>query len=574
MNYLNTLLGQARDLVMSMTPQARLMAVLMTTAIVISSAFLVRGTSQAKMEKLFNGYVFKDRELYQAEIALGKAKLSDYQRSGNQLLVPAAKKDLYVKALAEGRAFPKDLGGFTQEALSNGNMLEPFVMIQKRMQAAKQQEVSAAISRLPFVEEAWVEYDEKKEGFARNVKQTASVFVMPMGTTPLTEVQKTNIMRMVQGAFAGLAYENVSIMDYSDGSAKTGETDAASTQHDKYMQAKRQHEEEIRSKALDLLRDFNTDYGNVVVQVAAEIDRTLREATETFKLDEKPSPLQSSNTTKTVTQTKNQQAGRPGFEPNAGPNRSAQLAATQPESTSNIKESSDNEKFRHGHATTLIDKVGLSLKQARMSVKIPQSYYQREWERRWQYTQPADKRDSKPDPMTATQLDELRKETKTRIEGTLAILLNEFPADAAGADKIKLIAVDDYVDVPPPKFEGPSLAQTGVAWLANSWQTLAMLGLALFAIVMLRSAVKSQPKTNDEEFTRGFGVSMDSALAGGELTSFGQEADEEEGNSAVPESAARRFAATGEKVRDELANVVRENPTVAVNILRSWIDAA
>ncbi len=273
------------------------------------------------MEKLFNGYVFKDRELYQAEIALGKAKLVDYQRSGNQLLVPTKLRDVYVKALAEGRAFPKDLGGFTQEALSIGNMLESFVMTQKRMQAAKQQEVSAAISRLPFVEEAWVEYDEQREGFARNVKRTASVFVMPISSTPLTEAHKTNIMRMVQGAFAGLKYEDVSIMDYSDGSAKKGESDIATTQHEKYMQAKHWHESELRTKAVALLRDFSTDSGDVVVEVSAELDRTLREATETVKIDEKPTPLQSRNTTKTVDNVKNANAGRPGFEPNAGPNR-------------------------------------------------------------------------------------------------------------------------------------------------------------------------------------------------------------------------------------------------------------
>jgi flagellar M-ring protein FliF len=342
------------------------------------------------------------------------------------------------------------------------------------------------------------------------------------------------------------------------------------------MQAKHWHESELRTKAVALLRDFSTDSGDVVVEVSAELDRTLREATEMVKIDEKPTPLQSRNTTKTVDNVKNANAGRPGFEPNAGPNRSAQLN-TQPESTNKVKESTDSETFAAGHATTLIDKVGFHIKSAKITVKIPQSYYQRMWEREWRDTQPPDKRDGTPEPMTATKLENYRKETKTRIEGQLVPLLPDLPAEAAGNDKIKLVSVDDYIDVPAPKFEGPSLASTGLVWLASSWQTLALIGVALFAVMMLRSAVKTQPKTNDEEFSRGFGVSMDSALAGGDLTSFGQDAGEDASgeNAANPESAARRFAATGEQVREELSAVVRENPTVAVNILRSWIgDAA
>ncbi len=100
MNFANKALNQSRELFLSLTPQARLMAVLMVIGIVVSAGFLVRGTSTPAMENVFGSYVFKDNELKAAEIALSNAALRDYQIVGNRLMVPKALKDTYVKALA------------------------------------------------------------------------------------------------------------------------------------------------------------------------------------------------------------------------------------------------------------------------------------------------------------------------------------------------------------------------------------------------------------------------------------------------------------------------------------------
>ncbi len=53
------------------------------------------------------------------------------------------------------------------------------------------------------------------------------------------------------------------------------------------------------------------------------------------------------------------------------------------------------------------------------------------------------------------------------------------------------------------------------------------------------------------------------------------EATAGEGEESAEAEAAKKFQLTGEKVRDELSQIVRDNPTAAVNILRTWIgDAA
>ncbi|MFN9915432.1 MAG: hypothetical protein ACK53L_22775, partial [Pirellulaceae bacterium] len=93
MNYLNQLFEQARSLVMSMTPGARILAGLMLVAIALSTTFLVKDIQQADMELLFNGHVFKESELQLAETAMSNAGLKNYELDGMRIRVPRSERD-------------------------------------------------------------------------------------------------------------------------------------------------------------------------------------------------------------------------------------------------------------------------------------------------------------------------------------------------------------------------------------------------------------------------------------------------------------------------------------------------
>ncbi len=313
MNYFNTLVNQARDLFLSLTPQARLMAVLLTAMILVSGGFLVRGTTTTAKEKLFSGYIFTDQELKNAQMAFSAAKLNDWEVSGNQLLVPKSKRDVYFKALGENGAFPKELGSWTDKAIESGSIFDGNFKSQARMLAAKQKDLGQAIAQLRDIEYAMVNYDEQKEGFAREVKKTASVFVMPSNNAPIPDTLKQSIAKMVQTSFAGLRYENVSVMDLYGKTVYVGAEDPMKSGESKHLVMKRQYESDLRKKALNLLSEYSVGASEVKVEVSAEVDSTLYEAREETKYD-KPTVMQQQSSTKSIESSKG--APEEGLAPN------------------------------------------------------------------------------------------------------------------------------------------------------------------------------------------------------------------------------------------------------------------
>ncbi len=452
--------------------------------------------------------------------------------------------------------------------MNGSNFLEPLSMTNARLREGRLRDLGNIIARLPGIENAWVTYDEQRQGFAGEIKRSAVAFVFPSNGQPIPMADKRSIAKSVQKAL-GLAYEDVTVMDGSNSTSLSGADDPQSSDQNKYQFTKRQFEDEIKKKALNLL----TEYEGVLLEVNAELDDTVREATEKLEYNEKPTAIQRQETQKTITSTRPTPGGRPGYDPNSGPNQGASLPKPN-DATSNTKEISETERRIVGHGTTLIERVGLTLKDASISVSIPRSYYRTAFVAQQLQKDPT----KKPEDiqMTDNDLTTLQNATATKIQNLLAPLL---PTRPPGVDPLPRVTVIDHMDFPVAPLPEPTLASQGLIWLSDSWQTLAMIFVAVFAILALRSAVLSAPKPRDEEFARGFGMQMDGALASGDLANMLQDEDAEatagEGEESAEAEAAKKFQLTGEKVRDELSQIVRDNPTAAVNILRTWIgDAA
>ncbi len=128
-------------------------------------------------------------------------------------------------------------------------------------------------------------------------------------------------------------------MDGSNSTSLSGADDPQSSDQNKYQFTKRQFEDEIKKKALNLL----TEYEGVLLEVNAELDDTVREATEKLEYNEKPTAIQRQETQKTITSTRPTPGGRPGYDPNSGPNQGASLPKPN-DATSNTKEISETER--------------------------------------------------------------------------------------------------------------------------------------------------------------------------------------------------------------------------------------
>ncbi|HEX5472680.1 MAG TPA: hypothetical protein VFW73_12390, partial [Lacipirellulaceae bacterium] len=105
-----------------------------------------------------------------------------------------------------------------------------------------------------------------------------------------------------------------------------------------------------------------------------------------------------------------------------------------------------------------------------------------------------------------------------------------------------------------------------VAWTGRYWSTLAMLGVAVFSLLVLRSVVKGGPSKPAEA-----GASASSsplALHIPDSTSNAETKDAEDSN-----KPKLRFK-KGNSIKDDLVEIVREDPDAAADILRSWISKA
>ncbi len=427
--------------------------------------------------------------------------------------------------------------------------------------------------KLPFVESAYLTYDEDRQGFSADKLQTASVFVQPKMSKPLTEQQKRDIMKLVMSSFAGLKYENISIGDLSNGAAMSGAHDPMTAEDQKYYYTKAQQEAELKAKAENLL----SNYGEVRVEVHVDLDTTLREASEVVKYDEKPTTLQTSESKKEFESSKPSEGGRPGANPNAIANRSATLEDFDRES-SKEKESNVSERKVTGQQTTVTDRVGLVLKRASFAVSIPRSYYKKAFYRQWLDQNP-DKTDadlaSIDKALVVQGITAIKEEVDKKIQRTLA---NIIPPEAPGGDRFPLIEVTDYLDDPVAEIAGPSMVDTILAYLLGSWQMFAMFGLAFVALFFLRSISRATPAGNpDSEFEKGFNLQLEdpatwdmSALSNEEMQSI---AAADGSPTAVGEDGkqGRKFNLKGGEIKEELTTLVRDNPDAAASLLRTWI---
>jgi flagellar M-ring protein FliF len=562
MNQLTQLLRQIQAIVAGMNAQSRVMAVLMLGAILVGGGFLIQGYSgaTASMEYVFGGQSFSNEELDQMELALSSASLRNYERVGNRIRVPTATKDTYLKALLDAKAMPERLGSAMDKALSSGNILESMSVTQARHRNAKIKDMQTALRNFPFIKEALITYDERTEGFSSSKKKSASVAIMPRGSAELTASQKRSIITYIEKSFPDLPSSNIGLIDMRTGELEVGNDDPEAMAHDQYLKTKAFHEQQLKSKATELL----AAYGDVQVAVNVELDNTLAEETEELKYNDKPTTVQSSTTKKDSESQRANSNGRPGTEPNALANRGASLAAA--DQSSKTKEQTETERRITGNTLVSSKRVGLKVNYAMISVSIPVSYYQKAYLHSWQLRNPDQKPADAPPPKES-DFTQIRTDTANNVKLKLNGILDKL---AAGEETVPRVTVTEHLDLPEPLPPEPSYLETSLAWLSQSWQTLALLGLAAAALISLRSFAKSVPAGSDAAFERGFDIPLDDGIDL-DLTSLTDDEPTISNKGDDRDDPTVQFRTTGAELKQDLTSLVRTNPDAAATLLRNWI---
>lgn len=565
MNALNEFGKQIGDLFKSMTPASRIMAGLMLGVIVVSLGWIVGAQQSSEYEYLLGGRSFTEGELADLEEAFSNAGLRDYDRVGERVKIPTATKDVYVKAMSEAQALPAEWGTYIDKAINGGSPFDPNSLIEKRYESGKERELASVIQRIPDIEFAAVEFDEQRMGFGRKTNRVCSISVQARGNRPVPIGVMKHIAQIAAKSFAGLEEDNISVNDLGAAQTYRPASDPNAADQMPYYTQQSQWEQKYQDKVAEVL----SPYGAVKLAVNVELDPTLLEETEKLEFDPATVTVQATSSRKDLENAKVPPSGPPGAGSNGVSNQPKSISANAVGQTSKTKESEENERKVAGHSATVTKTAGLVPRKVTVSVGIPDSYYRQVWAYRTARDNPDTAAADVPPP-AATDLATI----KTEVESSVRSAIEGIPVGIReGDDRQPFINVYSYTDLPFPEIPGPSFAETSLAWLGESWATIALIGLVFVSLGMMYSWVKSQGLSEkDAKFAEGFGLEIPDNL-GDELELSGSDDDGKAPSDGMPK-AKPAFEVTGQEIRDDVSTMIKDNPDAAVNLLKSWIGEA
>jgi flagellar M-ring protein FliF len=570
MNALNEFGKQISDLFASMTPQARVMAGLMLGMIVVSLGWIISSGNSTQYEYLFGGKSFSDAELERWEATFGESQLRDYDRVGKRIRVPAGQKDLYLKALSSANVLPKEWGGYIDAAMQSGGPFDPKNLIDFRNETARERELANIIKRTPGIEFAAVEFDQQQTGFARNTDRVCSISVQGLSNTAIPVRTLKAIAEMVMASFAGLKKESIVVTDLGTMQTYRANDDPNSSEENPYLKAQLEFESSYHDK---ISRILEGPFGTFQLGVNVKLDPKLMEESEQLKYDPAAVTLQTIESRRDLDNTKGAPAGVPGSATNGVSNQPQSVSSTASNQISKTKESEASEKRVASHEATVTRMAPMVPVMVNVSVGLPDSYYDKVWAIRFVRENP-DKVDEVPPRPTPLELTALKAETETAIQAAV----EGIPVGVRQGDESKtFVKVYSYTDMPPPEYPEASLAQNAVAWLTESWSTVALLLIVLVSLGMMFSWVKSQSSGEEVErrFAEGFGLQVPDNIADElELSGETEETFAEDGTPIPGSRAKPAFELSGEEIKDDLSSLIKENPDAAVNLLKTWIGEA
>jgi len=549
MDFLNQAFAQVGDLFRSMTPGARITAGLLLAVVVVSLGYLFTAQVSGPDTDLMNGVPVASAYIPAMEAAFDQAGLKNYEIRGTQIRVPRGQKSAYMAALADAKALPPNIHKVFDDALEGTGPFTTTKEREERLKIAKEKKLGLILSLMRGIEAAHVMYDsQRKPGFRQESVSTATASVQAEAGEHLDQAQVSAIRHLVAGAIAGLKPESVNVADLNGGQIHYGgnATEGGNALDDAYIGRKQFYERHYQTNILDAL----TYIPGIKVTTNVELDPQRISRSESVKYDPKATALFEKDESSTATREGNGVAGRPGF-PAQQPNTATALAGSRTTGTKEDEEETRREAIsvtNTEHQQT--ETVGLTPKRVTASIGIPSSYFEKLWR---EQNPPAD--GAEPQPPTQQDLQNVLAQETPAIQQYVAKVLPP-PPDAV--DPTELVTVKMFQDIQAAAIPKPGMSETAVTWFGEYWSTLGMIGVALFSLMMLRSMVRASPVRPG---------------APGRMGVYAEEEEEE----TVEEAALNRlgrFGGSGRSLRDELADLVQEDPDTAANILKGWIGNA
>jgi flagellar M-ring protein FliF len=539
MDFINTISTQVRDLLSSMTPGARITAGLLLAVVVVSLALLFRTGSSTADEYLFGAMPLTNSQITRMEAAMAAKKLKGWEVQGNRIRVPRGQKDEYIAAIGEAGELPHDVRSYMNEALNSGGLFEPREKWDLRTKAVRESQLSHVLGRFRWIEQANVMLDiEPSRGPNRKPKATASVFVEPQPGEVVDARREKTIKDYIAFSEASLTPADVNVTSTGEQGAGTGEV----IFDDPYLQARAEVERSYQQK---LKQELNYIPG-VRIMVTGEVDNT----TKRTRIETTPEGAEMVRETIENEMTESRVAdggGPPGQLQNSASANGAETMAAK-ENTSRTERDTTKTENAVGAVQEESIQNGYVPKQIYVSVAIPRDYV----EKTWRKAHPT----SAPDDYSETERQAQEQAVQANVENFVQNVLPRLPA---GQNEFTLVKVVFYESLQPDPLAEPTLATTAMTWASRHWTTLSMVGLACFSLLLLRNVAR--PRSTPPTAGPTLQLDLGPAAAAGD--------DEEE-----PVDRPRLKLRKGDSLKEDLSEMVRENPDAAAAILRSWISNA
>ncbi|TWT77216.1 flagellar MS-ring protein [Posidoniimonas polymericola] len=549
MDFLNKYLEQLRDLFASMTPGARLTTGALLAVVVVSIGFLFKQSTSGPDEYLYGGEPLTRQELIDVQHALSQADLSDYAVHGNMVKVPRTKKHLYLAAIASADAGPKDGKSIMADAINGLSPLSSNVQQQQQYKAAREQQFSSNISNMNWVEHASVMYDEKDvRGLRRMTVASATVSVRPKVGEVIDTRRQRALQNMVSGAFTSMKPADVVIINLN-GDELAGNAEVSPDDfHTLYLREQARLESAKKAVVQQLLSHIR----GAKVQIKVELDEKLSEESLATRPEGTPVTTHESEMEETSKMTNNDGGAPPGLTA-SGPSRGTRdpAPARTNSSESTVRKAESTTKPFEARVATVTS--GLVPKSMWASIEIPREYVIGIWRKK-----KLEEEGKEPDLVAPEEVKLVEAKIINDIKTSVEPLMTEL---SAGKDDFSQVKVVVYDTVPSDPIPEPSIASQGLYWLGEYGNSLAMLGLAAFSLLMLRTMVR--------------GGSTDEPLGGPALQlkpekSAGAAGETEMDDDNRPKLRLKK----PDPVKDDLAEMVRDDPDAAAAILSNWISNA
>jgi flagellar M-ring protein FliF len=572
MGFLNQSMAQVRDLWTSMTPAARVTAALLLGVIGVSLGYLFQDYTGGAKEPLLSGAELSFDDANRMASAMAEAGLNDFDRQGNQIFIPRGQKATYLGAVASAGALPRNLDTMLLDETSNMSWLTDSKTRDARLKATRELMLSMVIRKMDGIEDANVLFDVREEKGFNERLVTAAVSVRPAAGEILSGRTRRLIREAVSKMVAGLDPKNITVLDLLAGTEYGGDSDVEADDYDSpYYQTKITYEKDMKSRIEQLLRDIP----GVRVQVTAELDDKLQSQTRAVTSTGETQTIHEETDKTAITDTQLEDRGPVGARAQ-GPLPPQQPAAEAVAKNEHKTETDTRDATSFVPTNEEVQTLaGLAPKDVRATVAYPSDYLVEIWRQRNPDAAPEDKPPS-------TEIENITLEQESRITGAVAQLLPRQPRDAPYPN----VKVTVYQSIKPPPVVEPSMANKTLMWASGNSGSLIMAGLAMVSLVMLRGMVKSipSPETNvvlsipgGEGQGGDFGEAGyrggDGAIAGA-VGGAGESASGGGGRTAGDKSRPRLRLKKGPSLKDDLTDMVREDPDAAAAILRTWITSA